>query len=397
MKYYPKDKKELISVALGRVPAELAIINANLVNTFTGEIYKANVFIHKGFIAHVETEDFEVVNAIKIIDAQGEYLTPGLVDAHMHIESTMMTPRNFAKAALPHGTTMVVTDPHEIANVYGIRGVEYMTKMTTDLPMKMYVNIPSCVPAVPGLEQSGAEFTAKDIEKMLNLTNIMGLAEVMDYIGVIEGSDRMMEIINVFEKDGRYVQGHAPGVIGRTLSAYLVGGPTTCHECRFTEEVKPKIRNGMYVDARSSSIAKNVETIVSALEGVKFYDRLTFCTDDREVDEILESGHMNDVLRDAIKIGFDPVTAIKSATLNACMEVGLTNMGAIAAGYVADMLLLPSLEELNPSKVFVDGEIVAENGKLTIEIHELSDSIEQENSVNVKDFTLEDFVLTAPD
>ncbi len=396
MKIFPKDKKGLMMAALGKIPSDLAIINANLVNTFTGEIYKANVFIYDGFIAHVETEDFTEVNAKEIIDAKGQYLTPGFIDAHVHIESSLMIPRNFAKAVLPHGTTMVVTDPHEIANVFGIRGVEYMTKMSENLPMKMYVNIPSCVPSVPGMEGNGAEFKAKDIEKMLNLSNVIGLGEVMDFVGVAHSSDRMMSIIEVFEKDGRYIQGHAPGITGRMLSSYLVGGPTTCHETRAAHEAKPKIRNGMYVDARSSSMSKNVETILDGLEGVKFFDRLTFCTDDREVDEIIDGGHMNDVLRDAIKHGFDPVTAIKSCTLNAALEVDIKNLGAIAAGYVADMLLIEDLNELKPTHVLVDGKLVAKDGVLLAEIEDIRDSLETENSVKVKDFTTEDLTLFSP-
>jgi len=393
MKYFPKDKKALMMAALGKIPCDMAIANANLVNTFTGEIYKANVFVHQGFVVHVETEDFDTVNALEIIDAQGKYLTPGFIDAHVHIESSMMIPRNFAKAVIPHGTTMVITDPHEIANVYGIKAVEYMTAQTEDLPMKMLVDIPSCVPAVPGLENSGAVFMAEDIKRMLNLSNIIGLAEVMDFIGVYNADDRMMDILKVFEDDGRYIQGHAPGLIGRPLSSYRIGGPVTCHETRSDWEVKPKMRSGMYVDARSSSIAKNIPEVIKGLDGVKFYDRLTFCTDDREVDEIIENGHMNDVLRDALKCGFDAVTAIKSCTINAAEAAKIENYGAIAPGYVADMLLIPSLEELMPSHVFTDGKLVAKDGVLLAEIADMHFELEQENSVNVPDFTVEDFVL----
>ena len=393
MKYFPKDKKALMMAAMGRIPADLAIINAQLVNVFTGEIYKANVFVHEGFVVHVETDDFDTVNAKEIVDAEGKYLTPGFIDAHVHIESSMMIPRNFAKAVIPHGTTMVITDPHEIANVYGIRAVEYMNAQTAGLPMKMYIDIPSCVPAVPGLENAGASFMAEDIKKMLSLSNIIGLAEVMDFIGVYNADDRMMDIIKVFEEDGRYIQGHAPGLKGRELSSYRIGGPTTCHETRSDWEVKPKMRSGMYVDARSSSIAKNIPEIIKGMEGIRFYDRLTFCTDDREVDEIIAMGHMNDVLRDAVKCGFDPVTAIKSCTLNAAQAAHFENYGAIAPGYVADMLLIPSLEELKPSHVFTDGKLVAENGVLLAEIPDLKFDIEEENSVNAPDFTVKDFML----
>ncbi len=394
MKFFPKDKKALMMSALGRIPSDLAITNVNLVNVFTGEIYKANVFVYDGFISHVETEDLKTINAKETIDATGKYLIPGLIDAHVHIESSMMIPRNFAKAVIPHGTTMVITDPHEIANVYGIRAVEYMNRQTKDLPMKMFIDIPSCVPAVPGMETAGADFFAEDIRKMLDLSNVIGLAEVMDFIGVANADDRMMDILKVFEDDGRYIQGHAPGLTGRMLSSYRIGGPTTCHESRTAVEVKPKLRSGMYVDARSSSIAKNIPEIIKGMAGVKFYDRLTFCTDDREVDEIIAIGHMNDVLRDAIKCDFDPVTAIKSATINAAEAAKLENYGAIAPGYVADMLLVDSLTELKPSHVFTDGNLVAKDGILIADIPDMYFDIEQENSVNTPDFTVEDFKLT---
>ncbi len=394
MKFFPKDKKALMMSALGRIPSDLAITNVNLVNVFTGEIYKANVFVYDGFISHVETEDLKTINAKETIDATGKYLIPGLIDAHVHIESSMMIPRNFAKAVIPHGTTMVITDPHEIANVYGIRAVEYMNRQTKDLPMKMFIDIPSCVPAVPGMETAGADFFAEDIRKMLDLSNVIGLAEVMDFIGVANADDRMMDILKVFEDDGRYIQGHAPGLTGRMLSSYRIGGPTTCHESRTAVEVKPKLRSGMYVDARSSSIAKNIPEIIKGMAGVKFYDRLTFCTDDREVDEIIAIGHMNDVLRDAIKCDFDPVAAIKSATINAAEAAKLENYGAIAPGYVADMLLVDSLTELKPSHVFTDGNLVAKDGILIADIPDMYFDIEQENSVNTPDFTVEDFKLT---
>ncbi len=396
MKYFPKDKKALMMAALGRIPSDLAITNANIVNTFTGEIYKANVFIYDGFIAHVETEDFENINAKEIVDAKGSFLTPGFIDAHVHIESSMMIPRNFAKAVLPHGTTMVITDPHEIANVYGIRAVEYMNAQTKDLPMKMYIDIPSCVPSVPGLENSGASFVAEDIKTMLSLSNVIGLAEVMDFIGVMNADKRMMDILKVFEEDGRYIQGHAPGLIGRGLSSYRIGGPTTCHESRKSWEVKPKMRTGMYVDARSSSISKNINEIVKGLDGIKFYDRLTFCTDDREVDEIIENGHMNDVLREATRCGLDVITAIKSCTLNAAQAAKLENIGAIAPGYVADMLIIPSLEDLKPSHVFTDGKLVAKDGILLANIPSIDFDLEKDLSVNAPDFTVENFRLKAP-
>ena len=345
MKLQPKDKKQLLKAALGEIPSDLLIKHVQLVNVITGEIYPANVFVYDGMIAHVEYKnlDADLDKAATVVDGQGHYLIPGFLDAHEHIESSMMTPRNFAKAVLPHGTTTVITDPHEIANVWGMEGVRYMHDSGEDLPMRQLIDIPSCVPAVPGLENAGADFLAEQIEELCGLKRVIGLAEVMDFLAVIHGEDRMMDILKVAEDRGLYMQGHAPYVSGRMLSAYLCGGPNTCHETRASDEGLEKLRSAMYVDARDSSITKNVKDIWEGVKQVKFFDHLCFCTDDREADDILNNGHMNDVVRNAIRCGMDPVTAIKSATYNTAREIKIENLGAIAPGFVADMLLVESL------------------------------------------------------
>ena len=398
MKIQPKDKRQLLKAALGEINSDLAITNAQLVNVITGEIYPANVFVYDGMIAHVEYKDLsaDLDKADKIVDAKGKYLIPGLLDAHEHIESSMMTPRNFAKAVIPHGTTTVITDPHEIGNVYGLEGVRYMHDSGAGLPMRQLIDIPSCVPAVPGLENAGANFMAKEIEELASLERVIGLAEVMDFLAVIHGEDRMMDILKVAEDRGLYLQGHAPFVSGRMLSAYLCGGPNTCHETRASEEGLEKIRNAMYVDARDSSITKNVEAIWEGVKNIKFFDHLCFCTDDREADDILHNGHMNDVVRHAIECGMDPVAAIKSATYNTAREIKIENLGAIAPGFVADMLLVDDLRELKPSHVFFGGELVAENGKLLVEIEDKEFEIEHRNSMHVKTLSAEDFKIKAP-
>lgn len=396
MKIQPKDKKLLLKAALGQIESDLLIKNIQLVNVVTGEIYPANVFVYDNMIAHVEYKDLSSGTAKTVIDGQGKYLIPGFIDAHVHIESSMMTPRNFAKAVIPTGTTTVVTDPHEIANVFGVRAVKYMHEASEGLPMRQFIDIPSCVPAVPGLEYSGASFFAKEIEELCSLDRVIGLAEVMDFLGVIEGDDRMMDIIDVAEKNGLYLQGHAPFVSGRMLSAYLIGGPRTCHETRASDEGLEKLRNGMYVDARDSSITKNVKDIVAGLDGVKFYDYLCLCTDDREADDIINIGHINDVVRNAIKCGLDPVVAIRSATLNTAREINFDNLGAIAPGYVADMLLVDDLKELKPSHVIFEGQLVAQDGKLVKEIEDKSYAIENENSMHVKELSVDDFKIKTP-
>lgn len=398
MRIQPKDKKALLKAALGQIKCDLLIKNVKLVNVITGEIYPANVFVYDGMVAHVEYKDLsaDLDNAKTVIDGEGKYLTPGLIDAHEHIESSMMTPRNFAKAVIPHGTTTVITDPHEIANVWGLDGVRYMHDSGHDLPMRQLIDIPSCVPAVPGLENAGADFLAQQIEELASLERVVGLAEVMDFLAVIYGEDRMMDILKVAEDRGLYMQGHAPFVSGRMLSAYLCGGPNTCHETRASDEALEKLRSGMFVDARDSSITKNVKEVWEGVKDVKFFDHLCLCTDDREADDILNNGHMNDVVRAAIAYGMDPVTAIKSATYNTAREIKMENLGAIVPGFAADMLLMDDLKEVKPSHVFFGGKLVAQDGKLLSKVNDETYEIEHMNSMHVKELKVEDFKIKAP-
>ena len=393
----PKDQKNLLKAALGILPADLILANIQLVNVLTGEIYPADIYVSQGFIAHVESKNIgQLGEAKKIVDGKGKYLIPGLIDAHVHIESSMLTPRHFAEAVLVHGTTTVITDPHEIANVFGIRGVRYMHDASDDLPMRQLINIPSCVPAVPGLEESGADFTSREIAVLLDLPRVIGLAEVMDYLAVIHGEDRMMQILNTSKEAGLYIQGHAPFLSGRMLSAYLIGGPNTCHESRLPSEFLEKMRLGMYVDARESSIAKNVSAAIEGTKSVQFFDQFCLCTDDREADDLIEIGHMNEVVRAAIRAGMDPILAIKAATINTAREIRLDRLGAIAPGYVADFLMVESLQELSPQAVYYEGNLVAENGKLLALIPAKDFSIEQENSVHLPELTRESMTFYTP-
>lgn len=397
IKLEAKNKKELLKTALGLVDADLAVVNCQLVNVFTGEIYPAVVYVKDGYIAHVETEQLDgPYKALSVYDGENRFLIPGLIDSHMHIESSMMTPRNFAKVVIPHGTTTIIHDPHELANVYGVEAVKYMHDSAEDLPMRQLVDIPSCVPAVPGCENSGAEFFAKEIEELAKLKRVVGLAEVMDFYGVMNGDDRMMDIIKAAEDNGLYLQGHAPGLYGRQLSAYLCGGPNTCHETTKGSEALGKLRNGMYVDARESSITKNVEAIWDGVKKIRFYDTLTLCSDDRESDDLLHTGHLNAVVRKAIACGMDPVLAIKSATINSAREIGISHLGAVAPGYTADMVLLKDLKTMWADAVFFEGKLVAEYGKLTVTIEDQYFETEERNSMNVPMVTPEDFIVKAP-
>ncbi len=392
------NRKELIKAALGLNTIDLAIKNANLVNVFTGEIYPVTVFIYDGTIAHVETKDLEAsLDTVKeVIDAKGEYLIPGLIDAHMHIESSMLTPRNFAKVSIPSGTTTIVTDPHEIGNVWGVEGVKYMHDSGANLPQRQFIDIPSCVPAVPGCENAGATFLTEQIEELSSLDRVIGLAEVMDFVGVIRSEDRMVDIIKTAEEKGLYIQGHAPFVSGRNLSAYLIGGPISDHESRDKNEALEKLRNGMHVDARESSITHNVEEVWSGVKHCKFFDTFSFCTDDREADDLIHEGHINHVVNKAIECGMDPVLAIKSATINTAREINISDLGAIAPGYVADMLLVEDLNHIEPTHVFYEGKLVAKDGQLLETIEDKEYEIEKKNSIQLPNLTLDDFILKAP-
>ncbi len=402
MKIKPKDRKALVEAALGKRPCDLVINNAQIVNVFTGEIYKGDVGVYDGFIAYIQCDPEgnrkdEKPLAGKInYDAKGNFLIPGFIDAHAHIESTMMTPRNLAEAVIPYGTTTMVTDPHEIANVCGIEGVSYMHECSNDIPMRQFILIPSCVPSVPGLENSGASFTEKEVKEILNYDRVIGLAEVMDFLGVINNDERMINIINAVDDKNLFIEGHAPNLTGRELSAYLCGGPNSDHESITSEEAKEKIRAGMYVDARESSITKNVEAIINGVKDFRYLDNLTLCTDDREPGDIIKSGHMNVVVRKAIKCGLHPVDAIRSASINVAREIGVRNIGAIAPGFTADMIVVNSLQELTPTAVFFEGKLVAENGNMVISLDNKNFEFEEKNTVYIDNLSIEDFIIKAP-
>ncbi|MCI6639174.1 MAG: amidohydrolase family protein [Pygmaiobacter massiliensis] len=400
MKIQPKDKRQLLAAAMGKINCDLAVKNVKYVNLFTGEVYPATVFVHQGFVVHVEDQDLSagLDKADKVVDGEGRYIVPGLIDSHVHIESSMLTPRQFARAVVPHGVLAVVTDPHEIGNVFGEDAVRYMHDAGCDLPMRQFIDIPSCVPAVPGLEQAGASFEAAVVDRLAKLPNVIGLAEVMDYLGVVNGSDRMMEFLEAADRNGLYIQGHihVPENNRRLLSAYLVGGPHSCHETTQAFEAKAKLRGGMYVDARDSSISKNVADIWQGIKDLPWRDRLCLCTDDREVDDILETGQLDDVLRHAIALGMNPIEALKACTLNPAQEAHLENLGMVAPGFTADFLLVDDLEGFTIDSVWFGGKQVASRGKLTCEIAEKHFELEGRNSMQVPELSPEDFKLKAP-
>lgn len=392
-----EERRELIKVAMGYSNATLKLENANLVNVFSGEIYLANIYIYKKYIADiVEVEKDSFKKADKIIDIQGKYLVPGFIDSHLHIESSHLTPYHFAEAIIPKGTTTIIADPHEICNALGEEGLNYMLKASENLPMNQYFLVPSCIPSVMKLENTGAEFDADLVDKLLEKDRILGLGEVMDYIGVIHNDKRMEDIIDVAYRKNMFLQGHSPELQGSELSAYLCGGPYTCHETRDGVHAIDKIRKGMTVDARESSISKNIASIIENIKSFKSPRNLTLCTDDREPKDILEKGHINDCVRVAIKAGLEPIEAIRAVTLNTAQIYRLDKRGAIAPSYFADMLVIDNLKDINIEKVFFEGELVAENNKLLVQINKPHIDLENKNTINIDELKVEDFMIKAP-
>lgn len=392
-----EERRELIKVAMGYSNATLKLENANLVNVFSGEIYLANIYIYKKYIADiVEVEKDSFKKADKIIDIQGKYLVPGFIDSHLHIESSHLTPYHFAEAIIPKGTTTIIADPHEICNALGEEGLNYMLKASENLPMNQYFLVPSCIPSVMKLENTGAEFDADLVDKLLEKDRILGLGEVMDYIGVIHNDKRMEDIIDVAYRKNMFLQGHSPELQGSELSAYLCGGPYTCHETRDGVHAIDKIRKGMTVDARESSISKNIASIIENIKSFKSPRNLTLCTDDREPKDILEKGHINDCVRVAIKAGLEPIEAIRAVTLNTAQIYRLDKHGAIAPSYFADMLVIDNLKDINVEKVFFEGELVAENNKLLVQINKPHIDLENKNTINIDELKVEDFMIKAP-
>ena len=359
-----KDRSRLIQAAMGQIPCDLTIGNVQFFNVITGELYPASVDILDGFVVLVREEGQEAVLPSKTYyDGQGRYLIPGYIDTHMHIESTMMIPENLARAILPWGTTTICTDPHEIGNVMGLDGVRFMLENAKKSKLRQYVLAPSCVPAVPGMENAGAEFLAKEVGELLDMDDVIGIAEIMDYVGVIQDSERMRTIIDEGLRRGVFLQGHAPYCFGRELAAYRIGGPVSDHESVNADEVRAKLRAGMHINLRASSLIDNLSFLVDGCKDQPWRDFVSVCTDDVHAKDLLTVGHINNVVRKAVASGLDGREVVKMATFNAAREYGFDDLGAIAPGYIADIQLVDALDGSRPKAVFTEGVLVAEDGK----------------------------------
>jgi len=347
--------KELISVARGETPADLLLKNARIVNTFIGEMEQADVAIYGDRIAGVG--DYDKAN--EIIDLQGQFLAPGLINGHTHIESSMLHPARYAQAVVPRGTLAVITDLHEIANVCGFRGIKFVTDWARKLPLDMLFMAPSCVPATH-LETSGAEIRSGEVKRILAHPRIIGLGEMMNFPGVVSGDEEVLKKISAAK--GKVIDGHAPGLGGKDLNAYLSAGILSDHESTTMEEGREKLRRGMYLMIREGSSEKNLDALLPLVTD-KTYKRCLFVVDDRSCSDLLREGDIDAVVRKAISRGLDPVRAIQMATINTAEYFRLHDRGGIGPGYTANLITITDLAKLEIDTVFYRGKPVAKQGK----------------------------------
>jgi len=364
----------LIKVARGEEPADLVIKGGQIVNVLSGEVYPADIAICGEVIAGVG--DYSGPNEL---DARGKFITPGFIDGHMHIESSMVTVWEFTKTVMPHGTTTIMADPHELANVLGTEGIEYVLKTAKYQPLSVYVMLPSCVPATD-LETSGARLKAVDLLPYLDSPWVLGLAEMMNYPGVIHRTEEVLEKLRVV--GGKVVDGHAPQLSGKDLNAYVAAGISNDHECTTVAEAREKMRLGMSIAVREGSVTRDLLALLPLIKPENA-DRFFFCTDDRTPADLMDRGHIDSMVRMAIKAGLDPALAVRLATINAARYFGLHKVGAIAPGWFADLNLLTDLKACAVEKVFKRGHLVAEKGYL-LGNKPMSAMIDVRNTVKIR-------------
>ena len=378
--------EKLIAVARGEAPADLLLSNARIVNTFTAEIEKGNVAISQGRIAGIG--DYR--QAKQTIDLEGKYLAPGLINGHIHIESSMLHIAEYAKAVVPRGTSTIVTDLHEIANVAGLRGIRYLMDCARSLPLDCYFMAPSCVPATH-LETAGAELGARELQIALRWKNVIGLGELMNFPGVLMRDPEVLKKVKLAK--GKVIDGHAPGVSGKDLNAYLTAGASSDHESTAIEEGREKLRRGMYLMIREGSSEKNLDELLPLVTD-KTYKRCFFVTDDRTCADLLKDGDIDAVVRKAIAKGLDPIRALQMATINTAEHFKLRQVGAVAPGYAANLIVIDDLPQLSVDMVFHKGKLVTQNGKPLFSASWRSDS-EIAHSVNIKPFGIEALKILA--
>lgn len=344
-------KQRIIAVAAGREKADLVLKNAKYLNVFSNEFLSGDIAVANGLIAGVGKYDGKTE-----IDVSGKLVLPGFIDAHIHLESSMVTPAEFAKAVVAHGTTTVITDPHEITNVMGIDGVEYMIQASQNLPIDVHFMMPSCVPATE-IDESGAELDCKDIDLYLDNKKVLGLAEMMNYVGVINGDKNVLSKIVTSQAHHKKIDGHAPELSGNDLNAYIAAGVYSDHECSTFENALEKLRKGQFIMIREGTAAHNLKALMPLLTQ-QYYARCMFATDDKHPSDLLHGGHIDYIVKQALKNGADPIVALKTATHHAARYFLLNNKGAIASGYLADIVVVDNLEDFNVETVFKRGKLV---------------------------------------
>lgn len=344
-------KQRLIAVAAGREKADLVLKNAKYLNVFSNEFLCGDIAVANGLIAGVGKYDGKTE-----IDVSGKLVLPGFIDAHIHLESSMVTPAEFAKAVVAHGTTTVITDPHEITNVMGIDGVEYMIQASQNLPIDVHFMMPSCVPATE-IDESGAELDCRDIDLYLDNKKVLGLAEMMNYVGVINGDKNVLSKIVTSQAHHKKIDGHAPELSGNDLNAYIAAGVYSDHECSTFENALEKLRKGQFIMIREGTAAHNLKALMPLLTQ-QYYSRCMFATDDKHPSDLLYGGHIDYIVKQALKNGADPIVALKTATHHAARYFLLNNKGAIASGYLADIVVVNNLEDFNVETVFKRGKLV---------------------------------------
>jgi len=378
--------KKRIDVAAGRCPADVVIKNAQVVDVYGGAMLAGDIAIVDGYVAGVGDYD-----GATVYDAQGRFAAPGFIDGHMHIESAYVTPEEIGRLLVPCGTTTIVADPHEIVNIKGLAALEYMLNAAEHTVLDIKYMLPSCVPAT-SFEHAGAAMTAQDIHLALQDKRLLGLAEFMDFPGVVHATDSALDRLLAAHNAGVPIDGHSPGLTGAALNAYVAAGISTDHECTTVEEMHARISRGMYILMRQGSACHNLARL---LQGVTPENsaRCLLCSDDRQPKTILEQGHLDDHLRICVRHGIDPITAIRMATLNAATCYGLSDRGAIAPGLRADIVLLDDLTDFRVRQVFAAGELVASDGEYlpTVTRH---DSRAMQSSFHVKDFTQDKLKLS---
>jgi adenine deaminase len=353
------DKTELIAAARGDLPCDLVLKNGRIINTFTMEILKGDVGIKGEMIAGVGE-----YQGMREMDLEGMYVAPGFIESHFHIESTMLRPSELARVVVPRGTTCMVADPHEIANVAGIDGIEFFLADSEKIPMDLFLTAPSCVPATD-FETAGASIKARDIEHLYRHPRILGLGEVMNFPGVIQGAPDIMKKIEA--SGGRPIDGHAPLLTGKPLCAYLAAGPRSDHECTRAQEALEKARLGMWIMLREGSEPGVLKTLLSVVNE-RNCGRFMLITDDKPADELVLEGHLDHLIRTAVQMGLDPAMAVRLVTLNPAQYFGFSSLGAVAPGYQADLVVLGDLESFEVQRVFKSGHLVSEGSDLIADV-----------------------------